>query len=103
MSSNGKLYKYCGKLYYGKNLSVKKINIKVDITAVMCVIFFWHFVFSKISSINMYCFCDQKKHSLYKSLDTNYIMKLHAHCHSLHSKLRLCSKATAKYTDLKLN
>lgn len=92
MSSKGVLEKYCGNLCCGRNISVKKVNMKVHITVVICD---WggHFVFWKISSVNRYCFCNLKKHCLSKPLYTNYIMKLHVHCHSLYSRLGLCSKA----------
>lgn len=85
--------------------------MEVEFTGVMCVcvcirihihihIYFLYFVFSKIPSMSMHCFCDLRRHSFPKSLATNYTLKLLAYCHSPYSRLGFGGKATAKYTDV---
>ena len=65
----------------------------LEITGVMYMI--WGgvvFCIFKMSSMNIYCFGDLKKHSFPKSLATNDILKLHAYCHSLYLGLGLGDK-----------
>lgn len=62
MTSNG-VGKELWKALLWKKFQCLEDKYEVDITAVVCMIFL-AFVFSKISSMNMYCLCDQEKNSL---------------------------------------
>lgn len=65
MSSNGKLDTYRGKkaLLWKKSLCQQNTYGGRDHSCYACG-FLWYFVFSKISSMNGYWFCDLKKHAL---------------------------------------